>query len=150
MQLVIRILGGALRAVLKTSRTESLSATANIFVGQTEAPLVVRPYIATMTRSELFAVMCGGLASVAGSVLAGYAQMGVPLEYLIAASFMAACCLPKLSYRKRKNRTITRLMTAKALTRINRPTCWMLPPPAPRLVCNWRSTSARCCWRLLR
>ena len=90
MQFVIRILGGALRAVLKTSRTESLSATANIFVGQTEAPLVVRPYIATMTRSELFAVMCGGLASVAGSVLAGYAQMGVPLEYLIAASFMAA------------------------------------------------------------
>lgn len=90
MQFVIRILGGALRAVLRTSRTESLSATANIFVGQTEAPLVVRPYIATMTRSELFAVMCGGLASVAGSVLAGYAQMGVPLEYLIAASFMAA------------------------------------------------------------
>lgn len=90
MQFVIRILGGGLRKVLKTSRTESLSATANIFVGQTEAPLVVRPYIATMTRSELFAVMCGGLASVAGSVLAGYAQMGVPLEYLIAASFMAA------------------------------------------------------------
>lgn len=90
MQLVIRILGGGLRKVLKTSRTESLSATANIFVGQTEAPLVVRPYISTMTRSELFAVMCGGLASVAGSVLAGYAQMGVPLEYLIAASFMAA------------------------------------------------------------
>ncbi|EPF20702.1 MULTISPECIES: NupC/NupG family nucleoside CNT transporter [Cedecea] len=90
MQLVIRLLGGGLRKLLKTSRTESLSATANIFVGQTEAPLVVRPYIATMTRSELFAVMCGGLASVAGSVLAGYAQMGVPLEYLIAASFMAA------------------------------------------------------------
>lgn len=90
MQLIIRILGGGLRAILKTSRTESLSATANIFVGQTEAPLVVKPYIATMTRSELFAVMCGGLASVAGSVLAGYAQMGVPLEYLIAASFMAA------------------------------------------------------------
>jgi CNT family concentrative nucleoside transporter len=90
MQLVIRVLGGGLRKLLKTSRTESLSATANIFVGQTEAPLVVRPYIATMTRSELFAVMCGGLASVAGSVLAGYAQMGVPLEYLIAASFMAA------------------------------------------------------------
>ncbi|WP_201282935.1 NupC/NupG family nucleoside CNT transporter [Serratia rhizosphaerae] len=90
MQLVIRVLGGGLQKVLGTSRTESLSATANIFVGQTEAPLVVRPYIATMTHSELFAVMCGGLASVAGSVLAGYAQMGVPLEYLIAASFMAA------------------------------------------------------------
>ncbi|MCW7762169.1 NupC/NupG family nucleoside CNT transporter [Photorhabdus luminescens] len=90
MQLVIKILGGGLQKILGTSRTESLSATANIFVGQTEAPLVVRPYISTMTQSELFAVMCGGLASVAGSVLAGYASMGVPLEYLIAASFMAA------------------------------------------------------------
>lgn len=90
MQMVIRVLGGGLHKLLGTSRTESLSATANIFVGQTEAPLVVRPYVATMTQSELFAVMCGGLASVAGSVLAGYAQMGVPLEYLIAASFMAA------------------------------------------------------------
>ncbi len=90
MQLVIKILGGGLQKILGTSRTESLSATANIFVGQTEAPLVVRPYIATMTTSELFAIMCGGLASVAGSVLAGYAQMGVPMEYLIAASFMAA------------------------------------------------------------
>ncbi|GAA3548916.1 NupC/NupG family nucleoside CNT transporter [Zobellella aerophila] len=90
MQWIIRILGGALQKVLGTSRTESMSATANIFVGQTEAPLVVRPFIAKMTNSELFAVMCGGLASVAGSVLAGYASLGVPMEYLIAASFMAA------------------------------------------------------------
>ncbi|WFM70391.1 NupC/NupG family nucleoside CNT transporter [Halomonas sp. CKK8] len=90
MQWVIRILGGALQKALGTSRTESLSATANIFVGQTEAPLVVRPFIARMTPSQLFAVMCGGLASVAGSVLAGYAAMGVPMEYLVAASFMAA------------------------------------------------------------
>ena len=67
-----------------------MSATANIFVGQTEAPLVVRPFVPKMTQSELFAVMCGGLASVAGGVMAGYAAMGVPLEYLIAASFMAA------------------------------------------------------------
>src|SRR6185437_8631604 len=61
-----------------------------IFVGQTEAPLVIRPFLANMTKSELFAVMTGGLASVAGSVLVGYALLGVPLEYLIAASFMAA------------------------------------------------------------
>ncbi|MFI0472651.1 MULTISPECIES: NupC/NupG family nucleoside CNT transporter [unclassified Halomonas] len=90
MQWIIRILGGALQKALGTSRTESLSATANIFVGQTEAPLVVRPFIARMTPSQLFAVMCGGLASVAGSVLAGYAQLGIPMEYLVAASFMAA------------------------------------------------------------
>jgi CNT family concentrative nucleoside transporter len=90
MQWIINLMGGGLRRILQTSRAESLSATANIFVGQTEAPLVVRPYIQRMTQSELFAVMVGGLASVAGSVLAGYASLGVPLEYLIAASFMAA------------------------------------------------------------
>jgi CNT family concentrative nucleoside transporter len=90
MQVVVHTLGGALRKVLGTSKAESLSAAANIFVGQTEAPLVVRPYIPNMTRSELFAVMCGGLASIAGSVLAAYAQLGVDLKYLIAACFMAA------------------------------------------------------------
>lgn len=90
MKWIINLIGGALSKLLGSSRAESLSATANIFVGQTEAPLVVKPFINTMTKSELFAVMCGGLASVAGSVLAGYANMGVPLEYLIAASFMAA------------------------------------------------------------
>ena len=90
MQWVVKIIGGGLQKLLKTSKPESLSATANIFVGQTEAPLVIRPYIANMTRSELFAIMVGGLASVAGSILAGYAGLGIELKYLIAASFMAA------------------------------------------------------------
>jgi len=90
MQVVIRLLGGGLSKLLGTSKAESVSAAANIFVGQTEAPLVIRPFLPDMTKSELFAVMTGGLASVAGSVLAGYALLGVPLEYLIAASFMAA------------------------------------------------------------
>ena len=90
MQWIIRIIGGGLQKLLGTSKAESMSAAANIFVGQTEAPLVVKPYISKMTESELFAVMAGGLASIAGSVLAGYAGMGVPLTYLIAASFMAA------------------------------------------------------------
>jgi CNT family concentrative nucleoside transporter len=90
MQLIIKIIGGGLQKLLKTSKPETLSATANIFVGQTEAPLVVRPYIAKMSQSELFAIMVGGLASVAGSIMAGYAGLGVDLKYLIAASFMAA------------------------------------------------------------
>ncbi|MFC3031568.1 NupC/NupG family nucleoside CNT transporter [Pseudoalteromonas fenneropenaei] len=90
MNWIIRILGGGLQKLLKTSRPESLSATANIFVGQTEAPLIVKPFIPTMTKSELFAVMVGGLATVAGSVMAGYVTIGVELKYLIAASFMAA------------------------------------------------------------
>lgn len=90
MQWIIKLIGGALQKVLGTSKSESMSAAANIFVGQTEAPLVVKPYISKMTESELFAIMCGGLASISGSVLAGYAGLGVPLTYLIAASFMAA------------------------------------------------------------
>ncbi|MCT8812218.1 NupC/NupG family nucleoside CNT transporter [Glaesserella parasuis] len=90
MQWVIKIIGGGLQKVLGTSQAESMSAAANIFAGQSEAPLVVKPYISKMTESELFAVMCGGLASIAGSVMAGYAGMGAPLTYLIAASFMAA------------------------------------------------------------
>ncbi len=90
MKFIINIIGGGLQKVLGTSRPESMSAAANIFVGQTEAPLIVRPFIPKMTQSELFAVMVGGLASIAGSIMAGYAGIGVELKYLLAASFMAA------------------------------------------------------------
>jgi CNT family concentrative nucleoside transporter len=90
MQIIILVVGGGLRKVLGTSRAESFSAAANIFVGQTEAPLVIRPYLSRMTTSELFAVMVGGLASIAGSVLVGYSQMGARMDHLIAACFMAA------------------------------------------------------------
>lgn len=90
LQWVVRIVGGGLQKVLGTSRAESMNATANIFLGQTEAPLVVRPYLKSMTRSEFFAVMVGGLATVAGSVMIGYSMLGASLENLIAASFMAA------------------------------------------------------------
>ncbi|WP_234496108.1 NupC/NupG family nucleoside CNT transporter [Vibrio maritimus] len=90
MQLAIRIIGGGLQKFLGTSKAESLVATGNIFLSQSESPLLIRPFLGTMTRSELFAVMAGGMASVAGSVLGGYAGLGVELKYLIAASFMAA------------------------------------------------------------
>lgn len=90
MQLIIKIIGGFLSKVLGTTKAESVNAAANIFVGQTEAPLVIRPFLNKMTKSQLFAVMTGGLASVSGSVLIGYSLLGVPLEYLLAASFMAA------------------------------------------------------------
>jgi concentrative nucleoside transporter, CNT family len=90
MQKVVTFLGGALHRLLQTSRVESMSAVANIFVGHTEAPLVVRPYLAAMTQSELFAVMTVGMATIAGAVMAGYAAMGIELKYLLTASFMGA------------------------------------------------------------
>ena len=90
MQKVIAIFGGWLHKLLQTSQTESMSAVANVFIGHTEAPLVVRPYLSGMTESELFAVMTGGCATIAGAVMAGYAAMGVDLDYLLTASFMAA------------------------------------------------------------
>ena len=90
LQRVVAVLGGGLGWLLGTERAESVNAAANVFVGQTEAPLVIRPYIAGLSRSGLFAVMVGGLSTVAGSVLVGYSLLGARLDYLIAASFMAA------------------------------------------------------------
>jgi CNT family concentrative nucleoside transporter len=90
MQKVVSILGGWLHKLLKTSRIESMSAVSNIFLGHTEAPLVVRPYLAGTTNSELFAIMTVGMATIAGAVMAGFAAMGVSLKFLITASFMGA------------------------------------------------------------
>ncbi|REJ82593.1 MAG: NupC/NupG family nucleoside CNT transporter [Acidobacteria bacterium] len=90
IQFVVRIFARVMMAILRTSGAESLSASANIFVGQTEAPLLIRPYVAGMTQSELMAVMTGGFATVAGGVLAAYVGMGVSAGHLIAASVMSA------------------------------------------------------------
>jgi CNT family concentrative nucleoside transporter len=90
MQVVVAGVGGFLQIVIGTRPVESLNAAANIFVGQTEAPLAIKPYLDRVTGPQLFAIMVSGLASVAGTVLAAYAQIGVRLDYLLAASFMAA------------------------------------------------------------
>jgi CNT family concentrative nucleoside transporter len=90
MQFVVRLVGGALRWVIGTRAVESLNAAANIFIGQTEAPLVVRPYLKHLTEAQMFAVMVSGVASIAGTVMLAYVQFGAELKYLLAASFMAA------------------------------------------------------------
>ncbi len=90
MQWVVKIIGGFLRIVIGSSQVESLNAAGNIFLGQTESPLLVRPYLAKLTDNQLFTIMVSGLASVSGAILVGYAALGVELKYLIAASFMAA------------------------------------------------------------
>ena len=76
--------------VMDTSGTESLAASANVYVGMTEAPLLVRPYLESMTRSEIMAMMTGGMATVAGGVMAAYAAWGVDAGHLMAASLMSA------------------------------------------------------------
>ena len=90
MQLVIRWIGGGLEKITGISRVESLCAASNIFVGQSEAPLVIRPYLAAMTPSQLFCMMAVGMAGVAGTILAAYASMGIRIDYLVAAAFMSA------------------------------------------------------------
>jgi len=90
MQRLVHGAAWVMQRTMKTSGSESLSAAANIFVGQTEAPLVVRPYVATMTTSELMAVMVGGFATVAGGVLAAYVRFGIDAGHLLTASVMSA------------------------------------------------------------
>ena len=90
MQFIIKWVGGAIQKVTGISKVESLCAAANIFVGQSESPLVIRPYLASLTQSQLFTVMSVGMAGVAGTILAAYAAMGIRVDYLLAAAFMSA------------------------------------------------------------
>lgn len=90
MQLIVRWVGGAIQKVTGISKVESLCAAANIFVGQSESPLVIRPYLASLTPAQIFLVMTSGMAGVAGTILAAYASMGIKIDYLLAASFMSA------------------------------------------------------------
>ena len=90
MERVVAGVAWVMRRTMKTSGSETLSVAANIFVGQTEAPLVVRPYVAGMTMSELMAVMVGGFATVAGGVMAAYVRFGIDAGHLLTASVMSA------------------------------------------------------------
>ncbi len=90
LQWVVNGFAWVMMKTMQTSGAESLSTAGNIFLGPTESPLIVKPYVAKMTQSELFAVMTGGFATVAGGVLGAYLSFGVPAEHLIAAFFMTA------------------------------------------------------------
>ena len=90
MQFFVNIIGGALKKILGTKIIESMNAAANIFLGMDSSPLAVKPYLTSINNAQMFAIMVSGLASVAGTVLLAYAQMGAQLEYLLAACFMSA------------------------------------------------------------
>lgn len=90
LQLIVRVVAWGMRRTMGTSGSETLAAAANIFMGQTEAPLVVQPYLRSMTRSELMALMVGGMATIAGGVLAAYVSFGISPGHLLTASVMSA------------------------------------------------------------
>ena len=90
MQRIVALLARGLSRSMHISGAEALSTVGDIFLGMTEAPLLIRPYVARMTESELFAVMCAGMATISGSVLLAYVAMGVDAGYLVTASFMSA------------------------------------------------------------
>lgn len=90
LQRIVRSIAWVMRRSMGTSGTESLAAAANIFMGQAEAPLVVRPWLSSMTRSELLSLMVGGMATIAGGVLAAYIGFGIPAGHLLTASVMSA------------------------------------------------------------
>ncbi len=90
LQLVVRGTAWVMQRLMRTSGSESLAAAANIFMGQTEAPLVIRPYLPKMTRSEILALMTGGMATIAGGVLAAYVSFGISAGHLLTASVMSA------------------------------------------------------------
>ncbi|MFT4021277.1 MAG: NupC/NupG family nucleoside CNT transporter [Acinetobacter sp.] len=89
MSVLIKVLGSMFQKLLGISKIESFAAVTTIFIGQNELPAALRPFLLKMNRNELFTAMCSGMASISGSVLAGYAGLGVPMEYLLAASLMA-------------------------------------------------------------
>ena len=89
MGILIRILGGIFQKALNISKIESFVAVTTIFLGQNEIPAIVKPFIDRLNRNELFTAICSGMASIAGSTMIGYAALGVPVEYLLAASLMA-------------------------------------------------------------
>ncbi|KAK7479261.1 hypothetical protein BaRGS_00029509 [Batillaria attramentaria] len=109
MQAIVNVIGRFLAFCLGTTPAESLVASANIFMGMTDAPLLVRPFVARMTKSELHAIMTGGFATIAGSVLGAYIGFGVPANHLLSASVMsapAALAISKLTYPETEERLI--------------------------------------------
>lgn len=120
---IVAMMGWMMMKTMKTSGAESLSCAANIFVGQTEAPLTIKPYLSSLTKSELHSVMTGGFATIAGGVMAAYISFGIPAEHLLAASVMsapAALAVSKLFYPEtEKSQTRGKIETLSSSNYVN-------------------------------
>jgi CNT family concentrative nucleoside transporter len=146
MQLLTRLIGEGLRRCLGTSRIESFAAVATIFVGQSEIAIAIRPFLPSLTRAELFAVMSGGMAAVAGSILAGYAALGVPVTTSSPPPswrFPAGSSTPRSSCRRRSRRASSRRRMSSSGTGARR-TSSRPSPKARRRASSSPSRSGRC------
>jgi concentrative nucleoside transporter, CNT family len=153
MQWVVKGFAWVMMRTMRTSGAETLSAAGNIFLGQTEAPLLVKPFVARMTMSELMAVMTGGFATVAGGVMAAY--VGLLIFYfpdiaghLLAASVMsapAALVFAKIMVPETETPETMGTLTSPSRRRTRTPST--RPRGAPARGSRWRSTSVRCCSR---
>ena len=149
MQRMVSLLARGLTRTMHISGAEALSTVGDIFLGMTEAPLLIRPYVARMTESELFAVMCAGMATIAGSVFLAYVAMGVSAGYLVTASFMSAPAAVMFAKIMVPETGVPETSWSRA--RVRRSACpgststSSTPPRAARARgCSWRSTSAAC------
>jgi len=138
MEWIVKIVGGALHKIIGTGAVESMNAAANVFVGQTEAPLAIKPYLKNLTEPQMFAVMVSGLASIAGTVLAGYALMGAELKYLLAAAFMAAPGGLLMAKMIMPDDEVT--SSGAAITRMS----FLRRLPGLPMACVWPRISVRC------
>lgn len=123
MQKVVSVLSWIMKKIMNTSGSETLVTAANVFLGQTEAPLFIKPYLKTMTRSEIMTMMTGGMATVAGGVLAVYIGMGIPAGHLLAASILAAPAalfISKIMYPETKaSQTLKEVETSFEVKEVN-------------------------------
>ena len=146
MQWVVRGFAVVMAWLMGTSGAESLNVAASLFLGQTEAPLTIRPYLPRLTRSELLTVMTSGMAHVSGGVMAAYIAFGIEARHILTAVIMTApgaiLISKMLVPETEKPETLGTVQRRRE--RRPTPTCSTRPPAAPATACTWRSTSPRC------
>ena len=145
MQLVVRLFAVVMRRFMRASGAESLNVAASIFMGQTEAPLTIRPFLPRMTESELMTVMTAGMAHISGGVMAAYILFGVEAQHLLTAVIMTAPGTLMMAKMFVPETGQPETMGTVRLTSSRRTSTSSTPSgAAPARGCTWRSTSARC------
>ena len=149
MQFIIRIAAWVMTRVMGASGAESLNVAASIFMGQTEAPVTIRPFLPDLTRSELMTVMTSGMAHVSGGIMAAYIAFGIEPKHLLSAVIMTApgtiliskMLVPETEQPRTAGRVV---MSEEEVDKEKKENFWERLRAAPAMDCTWRSISAPC------